>query len=253
MTPKEIRYFTDYTDDFVETSDQAIKLPDDYQWIRTGLGAHILSALTYGAALIFGGLYCKTVLHVSFKNKKLLKNIKDGCFLYANHTQPFGDVIIPALALFPKRIYTLASPANLGLKVIGKALPYLGALPIPDSISGIKKLSAAVSARARQGNCIVVYPEAHVWEYCRDIRPFSDASFTYPVKEGLPVYCMTAVYTEQRLFNRPKLTAYIDGPFFPDTNLTKKEQAAALCLAVKEKMTERSALGNCEYIRYEKR
>lgn len=253
MTPKEIRYYTDYSDDFVETSHQNIKLPNDYQWIKNGIGARLLSALTYSAALILGGLYCKTVLHVSFKNKSALKKVRGGCFLYTNHTQPFGDVIIPALALFPKRIYTLASPANLGLKVIGKALPYLGALPVPDSISGIKKMSAAVSVRALQGNCIVVYPEAHVWEYYNGIRPFSDSSFTFPVKEGLPVYCMTAVYTEQRFFKRPKLTAYIDGPFSPDPLLTKKEQAAALCSAVKEKMTERSALGNCEYIKYEKR
>lgn len=237
----------------MQTANQTAPLPEDYVWIRKGIKAKILSFLTYTAALIGGGIYCKTVLHVSFKNKKVLKKANGGCFLYANHTQPFGDVIIPALALFPKRIYTLCSPSNLGLKGIGKALPFLGALPIPHSLSGLSSLSAAVKQRADEGSCIVIYPEAHVWEYFTGIRPFSQSSFLYPVKQDLPTFCMTAVYTEQSFFKRPKMTVYIDGPFYPDRELPRKDRIKALHQAVSTTMCKRSTLSNVEYIKYQKK
>ena len=44
----------------------------------------------------------------------------------------------------------------------------------------------------------------------------------------------------------------MDGPFFPDTNLTQKEQEKQICKEIYNKMVERSKNSNFEYIEYKK-
>lgn len=247
-----VRRYHSLTEDFSQTAQQDFVLPEDYVWVRTDWKSRLKAKLVYAAALAFSSVYCRLFLHVRFRGASLLRRDRDtGIFVFGNHTQPIGDVFDPALACFPRRIYTLASPANLGIPVLGRILPYLGALPIPGSISGMKQLQEAISLRYSQKAAIIVYPEAHVWEYYTAIRPFPDTAFKYPVKLGAPVYAMTATYQRRRLGRRPKCTIYIDGPFTPESDASPRQQAKQLREQVYACMCRRSALSNCEYIRYE--
>lgn len=250
--PRE-RYYSSYTDDFVTTRDQDLRLPEDYEWIRRDARSRVLSALSYGTALLLSSFGCRLFLRVRFKNRAALKKAPDGAFIYGNHTQPVGDVFQPALASFPRRIYTVVSPANLAIPVIGRILPYLGALPIPDTLSGMKKFNEAVAARSAEKKNIVIYPEAHVWEYYTGIRPFADSSFTFPARLGKPVFAMTVTYKRRRFGKKPAAVIYTDGPFYPDTELPLRERTKALHDAVYDAMTARSRESDCEYIVYRKK
>lgn len=254
MKKENIRYYSSYNDDFIETKEQEFQISGDYQWIRTNLGARILSKMLYSIAVPFATIYCKVFLHVRLKNRWVMRAArKTGAFVYCNHTQPIGDVFLPALVCWPMRIYTIASPANLGIPMIGKILPYLGALPIADSLEGLKKLNEAIEFRAKQKHAIVIYPEAHVWEYCTEIRPFPNTSFKYPVKLDKPVYCITTTYQKRRFGKRPKATLYVDGPFWRNTLLNTKRQAVQLRDIVYECMQNRSLQSTYAYIQYEKK
>ncbi len=114
--------------------------------------SQILSGFIYGLAVIFGGAYCKFFLHMKVKGRKNLKRMTGDFFIYGNHTQPVGDVFIPALCVLPKRIFTVVSTANYGIPVIGKILPYLGALPIVDSLHGFKELNKAIETRIKKNH-----------------------------------------------------------------------------------------------------
>lgn len=247
---QQVRYYSSYTQDFVETKDQCCGVPESYPWLPNRL----LSGLVYTAAVLFSGIYLPFFLHVRYKNRKILGQArKTGAFLYCNHTQPFGDVFLPALPALPGRIYTVVSPANLGIPVIGKILPYLGALPLPDSIKGMRQFTTAMEQRLKERRYIAIFPEAHVWEYYTGIRPYSPAAFKYPVKYGKPSYCLTVTYQKRRFGKRPKAVVYIDGPFYADETLSKKAQAEMLHLQVYTCMTVRSRSSNCDYIRYEQK
>lgn len=253
MNGERIRYYSSYSDDFVTTKEQEYQIPKDYQWVRKDLGSRFLSWLIYTIAFIFSSVYCRLVLHVRFKNKWVMRLAREtGAFIYCNHTQPFGDVFHPALASFPSRVYVLVSPANYGIPVIGKVLPYLGALPVADSLEGMKKLNEAIEYRLGQKRHIVIYPEAHVWEYYTGIRPYPQTSFKYPVRYDKPVYCMTTTYQKRRSGKKPGITIYVDGPFYPDKTRNAKEQAVNLRDMVYECMENRSKNSTYEYIRYEK-
>lgn len=251
MKGLKTRYYSSFDQDFVETRDQSCRVPPDYRWVRRDLPFRLLSALVYSIAIAFSAVYCRLFLHIRFENSKAIKEgRKTGAFIYCNHTQPLGDVFTPALPCLPGRIYTVVSPANLAIPVIGKILPYLGALPIPDTLKGMKEFTAAIEYRVNQGKYVTIYPEAHVWEYYTGIRPFPETSFKYPAKLGKPVYSMTSTYQQRRHGKRPRCTVYIDGPFYPDTSLSPKERAVNLRNQVYERMVQRSKASNCQYIPY---
>lgn len=248
----EKRYYRSFSDDFVTTKEQSLRLPDGYKWIRTDPAYRFLAALSYALALAISSVWCRLFLHVRFKNRRALREARDGAFIYGNHTQPVGDVFIPALASFPRRIYTVVSPANLGIPFIGRILPYLGALPIPDSLHDLGKFGDAISCRIGQKKNVVIYPEAHVWEYYTGIRPFPETSFSYPVKLDRPVFCMTTVYKKRRFGKKPAAVVYIDGPFYRDPDANPRKQSKELRDTVFECMQKRSLESNCRYIVYEK-
>ena len=251
MKNKKTRYYTSFSDDFEKSANQDFQLPDDYKWIRNDFTSKLLSAIIYSAAIIFSGIYCKFFLHMKIIGRKKFEGV-NGCFIYGNHTQPLGDVFIPALCAFPKRIYTVVSTANYGIPFIGKILPFLGALPIVGTFHGIKQLNRAVDVRIESGHPVVIYPEAHVWEYYTDIRPFPETSFKFPIKTNAPCFAMTSTYKKRRFFKRPKMCVYIDGPFYPEGN-SPKEKTAFLHNTIYSVMKKRSLNSNYKYIEYTER
>lgn len=247
------RYYQTYEDDFAETADQDLTLPASYQWIHKSKGYQLYSKMIFGLGWLFSWIYCRLFLHTHVKNKKVLRRAKGkGIFLYGNHTQEIGDAFLPVQACPSRRIYVVVSPSNLGIPVIGKILPALGALPIPDNISQMREFVQAISQRIQEHAAVVIYPEAHVWQYCNFIRPFSDHAFQYPVQFNAPVYAMTTTYQKRRFSKKPKITIYVDGPFTADPTLSRKAQQKQLRDAVYQCMKNRSQNSTYAYISYEK-
>ncbi|MBQ9937459.1 MAG: hypothetical protein IJO86_03915 [Oscillospiraceae bacterium] len=250
MKGERTLYYSSFDDDFFGDGKGHI-LKEDYRFIKSDLFSKIMSAVIYTLALIFSNVYCRVFLHLKIVGAKKLRRHKGKVFIYANHTQPIGDVFNPALCAFPKRIYTVVSAANMDLKGIGKILYFLGALPIPSSIKKLKSFEDAVFKRAER-HPIVIYPEAHLWEYYTKIRPFKDTSFKYPAKLNADVFVLTSTYQKSKFFKKPSLTLYVDGPYKSGCQNVKQRQSE-LCSLVSRKMTERSAQSNFEYIKYKKR
>ena len=252
MRAREVRYYSDFTEDFERSADQDYTLPDGYKWVKTGVFARIASALTYGFWLFVSWFYLRFRLRLRVRGRKNLKGVKGGVFVFGNHTQPVGDVFIPAHALFPRRIYTVTGTANYGIPVIGKILPYLGALPVTGTVDGLRELTRAMEIRLSQGHPVVIYPEAHVWKYYTGIRPFPDTSFRYPVKFGAPSFAMTVTYRKSKIRRRPVTEVFLDGPFFGEGTGTR-DKTADLCGKIRAVMEERSKNSDIEYIEYRKK
>ena len=247
MRTRPAREYAAFTDDFA-LGGKDYTLPADYRWVRTDLGSRLLSGVIYGAAILFSSIYCGLFLRLRVHGRQKLKGQR-GFFLYGNHTQPVGDVFTPALCVLPRRIYTIVSPANYGLPGIGPILPYLGALPIGETLQGVRALEKAVALRLKQGHPIVIYPEAHVWAYYTGIRPFPAAAFKFPGKTDAPTFTMTVTYRKGGLRRRPRMEVWLDGPFFGVGN-TARQQAEDLRQKVYDAMVLRSELSDCEWIAY---
>ncbi len=145
----------------------------------------------------------------------------------------------------------------------------------------MKKFLEAIRTRIGEKSCVILYPEAHVWPWYTGIRPFPDTSFRFPAEIPAPSFCMTTTYQRRkenpllRMIHRlrrkeaakaegdrseadrerrvrPAITVYIDGPFYPEPGLHRKEQQKKLCEEIHACMERRSKNSTYEYVRYEK-
>lgn len=253
---KKTYYYHSFDEDIIKNAGQDYKLPPNYQWINHGKLHNVIFRILYAVVKLIAYIYCRFFIHLQFVGRGTLEEYKGkGCFVYANHTQTFGDVIIPSIAAHKHRVAIIVSPANLGIPVIGKLLPGLGALPIPDNKERMNDFIDALKTLIQKGYCIIIYPEAHVWPYYTDIRPFTTSSFHYPVELKAPAFCMTMTY-QKHGNGRPRSTCYIDKCTISDTeSLSKRKHICALHNAVYSTMKARSSKSNyqyCEYIKIEK-
>ena len=252
FTP-ETKYYKSFGDDFVESADQGIKLKKNFKWIHTNPIYRATSWIIYGIAWLIIRIAFPIAYGIRVKNKEVLKPYKkQGYFVYGNHTQMIGDVFKVPYVAKNKRAYVIASPANLGIPVIGKILPCLGAITIPTDFDKMRDFTNAIQTRIKQKHVISIYPEAHLWPYYTGIRPFPETSFKFPVNEDAPAFCVTTTYQKRKHRKKPRVTLYVDGPFVPDKDLNKKDRVKKLHDEIYNTMVERSKNSNYEYVIYKK-
>ena len=246
-----IRYYHSYSDDFVESSDQDFRLPEGFRWTHRNPAYRAVSWAVLLFAHLIGIVYVRVILRARIVNRKVLDEDRSrGLVLYCNHTQVIGDPIVPAIALGTRRMRTIVSPANLGIPVLGRLLPMLGAMPIPKGMRPMRRFVDALSEELAHGSGVVVFPEAHLWPYCTKVRPLPEEAFSLPVVNEVPVYCMTTTYQRRRFGRRPRRTYYVDGPFFSDGSLGRHQRRRELRDRVYETMRERSRLSTYAYVDY---
>lgn len=246
----KIYHYKTLSNDLVKTKNQAKKVPEGYKWIKKNPLYIATGAVLFVVLKLVALIYGKIALGLKIEGKGKLK-IRSGYYIYANHTQPLGDVFNPALYSV-KKPYYICDSSNLGIPILGPILPLVGALPIPDSLRGKKKLFDAISTRAQQGNAIIIYPEAHVWPYYTKIRPFETTSLNFPIRDNLPAFTATTIYKKWPHHKKPRVIIKIDGPFYPDESLDKHARIQNLHMEITNSLVKRSQESTVEYIRYEK-
>ena len=252
MERKVIYYKDELNDEFSIPKIEARVIDENYKYEHNILWNMCSYILQNVISMPIKVLYQKIRFRLKYVGKEKLKECKNqGYFIYANHTQPFADTFIPSVANYPKRNFLIVNPVNISLKGTGTLVEMLGAIPIPSNVAGMKNFLTTIKKKIEKKSSITIYPEAHIWPYYTKIRPFKAVSFKYPVQLKTPVYCMTNTYQSYgKKNNKIKIVTYIDGPFYPDTNLSEKEQQQELRDRVYNTMVERSKNSNIEHIKY---
>ena len=262
--PEEERviYYENEEDDPIKTKEQEnkqkVELPEDYEFIPRNPFKKLYSAVLFRVFRLFGRWYEKRYWQAKFYGREKLKEVRGkGYLIYANHTNPFHDVFGPAI-MADRRIFTIISPVNLKIPGIGKYLPYIGGLPLGTSPVTKKGFHEAVDKRLKQKNCMVIYPEAHVWPYATKIRKFpaGDKSFCYATRNNVPIFTMTTTYhkrKDRKKGDLPRMDVYLDGPFYPDENKSEDENRAILAKKAYDSMVKYSKKNTYEYFKYIKK
>lgn len=193
--------------------------------------------------------------HQSFVNRKAFrKTKKDGCFIVSNHTQVQNDTYIGPLGTFPKKCFIISNPHVLSVRGMRLGMQAYGVIPLGSNYDEKKEFLRCVETRMNKGNAIIVYPEAHVWPFYTKIRSFDEQAFLYLSKLKKPMYVMTNCYKKRRFFKVPKIVTFVDGPFYADENLGKREAAKHLRDIAYETMLKRTEEHSTyEYIKYVKK
>lgn len=252
---KVIFYENELNDEFSSAKIKAKKIDKNYKYIHTSFFKKFTHFFWYR---IIAFPLAKIYLFFKFRhkiiNRKVLKQYKkQGYFLYANHTQPTADALIPTMVAFSKQVYVIVHPNNVSMPILGKITPSLGALPLPDDLEASRNFIKAIDTRIKEKKVIMIYPEAHIWPYYTKIRNFADTSFRYPIKYQAPTFCFTNTYQKRKHSSKVKLITYVDGPFFPNTKLDEIAQKEDLRNQVYSAMVKRSKLSTYEKIIYKKK
>ena len=250
--PKVIYYKDELNDEFAGDSIKPRPIDEKYFYGDSSFSFRAKRFFWYRIiALPIAFLFLKIKYSHKIINKKVLRHYhKKTMFMYANHTNNIADAFIPTILRFPNSVYVLVNANNVSMPGLGKVTPFLGALPLPDNLAATKNFMKAIKLRVSEGASIMIYPEAHIWPFYTKIRPFLDFSFRYPVQNDCPTFCFTNTYQKRRFSKMPRIVTYVDGPFFPDESLERKEKQTDLRNRVYETMSERSKMNNVELIKY---
>ena len=254
MEKKIIYYENELEDEFSSAKINAITIDENYPYKHNKLWDFCSFLIQNIISMPIKYFYVKWKFHIKLVGKEKFKVCKKtGYFIYANHTQEFADTFIPSLANYPKRNFFIVNPENVSMKGLKKLVPLLGAIPIPQNVKGFKNFLKVIDECIHKGRSITIYPEAHIWPYYTKIRPFKDTSFKYPVELDVPIFILTNTYYRNKKYEKANITTYIDGPFFPNKNVSKKDAQKELRNIAYEKMLECSKKSTYEYIIYQKK
>lgn len=253
---KTIYYKDELNDEFSKSSIEPRIIDENYKYVHKNPLWNLCSFVLQNILSVpIKILYAKIKFRIKYIGKEKIKPYKnEGYFIYGNHTQPFADTFIPSIPMYPKRDFLIVNPVNISLKGTGTLVEMLGAMPIPSNKSAMKNFLEAIKQKTNKGYAITIYPEAHIWPYYTKIRPFKDVSFKYPIQLKKPAFCITNTYQSYGKNNKKiRIVSYIDGPFYPNKELTLKEQQKELRNKIYNCMEERSENSNIEHIKYIKK
>ena len=253
MKKKTVYYKSEENDEFSRAKITPRIIDSAYNYLPKSKAGRLFGALLYrsvGTPIAY--FYVKTRFARKIVGGNKLKPYKkSGFFLYGNHTNAVFDALNPGTLVFPTKAYTIASAENLAIKGIGRIVKHLGAIPIPATTGAYRNFKKAIKQKIDGGECIIIYPEAHIWPYYTGIRSFPETSFYFPACLDAPVFCFTNTYHKRTPFGTRVIT-YIDGPFFPSPELDAKRKAQDLRDKVYHVMKERAKSSTLTRIEYRK-
>lgn len=256
MLEKRTIFYTDeLNDEFSSAKITPIKIDKNYKYNKNSFWnlCSLIVQNILSMPIKIG--YAKIKFRIKYIGKEKLKKYKkQGYFVYVNHTQAFADTFIPSIPIYPKRNFLIVNPENISMKFSKNIIEMLGAIPVPGDKESMKNFLETIKNHIKKRHSITIYPEAHIWPYYTKIRPFKSVSFAYPVDLKTPVFCITNTYQSYgKGNNKIKIISYIDGPFFINEDLSKKEQKKELRDRIYNCMVEKSKNSNIEYIEYVKK
>ncbi len=256
-TKEKVIYFEDeQNDDFAGTNILRIALGEGFKYIHKNIFFRVFEFVLYyiiAAPLVY--LMQKIYSHQKFINRRAFKKAKGtGYFIYSNHTQMLNDAYIGPMATFPKKCFIITGPDATSIKGIRTIVQALGAIPLSCNLHEMKGMLGCIEYRIKHKNAIMIYPEAHIWPYYTGIRPFPYASFKYPAKHNAPIFVLTNCYQKRRFSKKPKILTFVDGPFYPNMELSQTDAAKELREIAYSTMCKRAKEHSTyEYIRYIKK
>ena len=224
---KKTVYYTDpLRDDFALTHGRIRKkvIDAEHHYIHRSPVWHFASFVLYRLIVTpLAEVLMRAVYGMRIRNRRALRRVRGGCFLYGNHTHGLADALMPSLLSFPRKAFVVTAPDAASIPLVGRIVEMLGGMPLPCDIGGMKHMLAAMHRRVRRCT-VAIYPEAHLWPYYNGIRPFSDASFRYPLMMHIPTVAFVVTYRKRRILRAlpPRITVTVSDPIAPGDVSSKK-------------------------------
>ena len=228
-------------------------LNKDFKYYRKDFGYNILRVFmqiflaTVGSVYVFFKFGCKVY---GKKNRKVLKRMirkREGVITIANHIYD-EDYITIRTKMLPHMGY-ISMWKNNHLRSIGGLIRIAGSIPVPkDDSSATMSMMRGVDKCLQDGNWFHIYPEASMFYYYEDVRPFVDGAFVFAVRNNKPVVPLAFSYRPPKglykLWKKkgaPLINLSFGEPIYPNNDLPMRERITDLnnrCHAAVKKLMD---------------
>ncbi len=251
-----IYYSDELNDDFNDVGLKRNNIPQKYRFkFKNPIMKVVQSTLYYGLAKPVLSVGC-FFNGVKLYNRKKLKEIRKNhgsVFLYGNHVAIMDAFKVQAYLIHKRcNIIGYSDTLSLGLFISFLAKCF-GYLPLPSSsdILGYKKLYSALEECVKNGEHVVIFPEAHIWPYYTKIRDFKSGSFHYPAKLNVPVMPFVTVWRKVWWRKKPCQTVVFGDIIYPKKEYSVKENRDYLYEeCIKQMKNISNKFNQYEYVKY---
>lgn len=207
-----------------------------------GLRSLLRRGLAAVVRLIFAPFF-RAFYDFQVEGAQYLADLEGGAVTVCNHVSSI-DCVMLASAFWPRSTWFLSLKSNFEIPVIRHLIRALGAIPIPDTVSGFAAMQRAVRERIKQGDLVQIYPEGSLRPGCRVLRPFQRGAFKIAADCDAPVLpCVLKIFRDRCGKKRVRLT--ILPPVSADFSLSPRRRAAALaesCRAAMERELQKAVV-----------
>ncbi|MEG1394335.1 MAG: lysophospholipid acyltransferase family protein [Clostridia bacterium] len=201
----------------------------DYVYLRTSLRERFLSGFARGILYIFSPIVDFFAYKFRIKGKENLRALKGTSFFSISNHVSYLDSLMLRDCLRGRRVYFTVAPFNNKRGYKGAFLRAGGAIPLSDSLSGMKNFNSAIHTLAEgENNVIQFYAEQTMWIYFEKPRPFKKGAFRFAAKEMKPILPMFITFSPakgwRKLLGAKRFaTMHILPAIFPRQELSVKE------------------------------
>ena len=190
-----------------------------------------MPVLSIASRLVFG---------LKIVGKKNLRYVRGGAVTVTNHVHILDSPMV-ACTLFPRKPLFASLQSNFEIPVVRRLVRILGGVPIPESPKALGAFMDAMRMQLKKGRIVHFYPEASLWPWHEELRPFKNGAFHLAVRSDVPVVPMVFTFREagwlmRRLRKKPLVTLTVGEPEYPTKAGSERSRMEEMRRAVEEAM-----------------
>lgn len=241
-------------DEFLLTSRKIheVDVEHDYDFLDRSLKAKFLNAVFYATIFTLVVFLQKFRYGLKIEGRRNLRavkqHLKNGAITICNHVYRW-DFLAVVNAVGHRRLWFPARAQHLeGADAV--LIRGVGGIPIPGTLSALRKFNAAFDELHARRKWIHVFPETSRWEFYEPIRPFNLGAFKMAVRYQVPLVPMVITYREPKGFHKllktkhPLLTIHIGKALLPEdfAGMPKNEAAKKMRLDAHAQMVKMAGI-----------
>ncbi len=209
----------------IKNETRKVQFDDKYPYRPRNIFFRVWAAIFRAMAImVFNPVMTLKYKLYTFGNKHK-KSLKHKPFIITcNHVHMYDDLSIGTNVFGYRKIYYTTLSRNIRRPAIGFFLRSLGGIPVPvESLSGMKKFNEDISEILNSNKPVLYNPEASLWPYYREIRPYKRGAFSMAVKNNVPVLPMIVLFKRKQRKNgkfKYKIYFAMCNPVYADKTIT---------------------------------
>ncbi len=217
------------------------RVDERYRFVNRNIFFRLGSALLfYVIAIPLLDIAARIFFGLKITGKKNMRYLKGGAVTVTNHVH-FLDSPMVACTLFPRKPFFATLKANFEIPVVRRLVRLLGGVPIPESPKALHAFMESMRVQLEKGRIVHFYPEASLWPWHNELRPFRNGAFHLAVKSGVPVLPMVFTFRKpgglmSKLRKKPLITLRIGAPEYPAKTGSERSRVLQMRSAVQEAM-----------------